>query len=176
MLIVITGFGLLLIAIAILFTSSYAFYEKHLYGNDPEQKTLLYKIGRGPGSSDASAYLYALGGIITVIALIATLCLGVEYSQVRIVDDRIALYEQQNEDIEAEIAAIVSAYQAYEQDTFDKVGENISPTMVFALYPELKSDTLVAKQIELYVANNKTITELKASKFYYELYRWWICF
>ena len=176
MLIAITGFGLLIIAIAILFTSSYHFYKEHRFSNDPKQKTLFYKIGIGPGSSDASAYLYTIGGIITGLSLLVTLFLGAECSQARIVDDKIALYEQQNEDIEAEIAAIVSAYQAYEQDTFDKVGENISPTMVFALYPELKSDTLVAKQIDLYVANNKTITELKASKFHYELCRWWICF
>lgn len=45
-----------------------------------------------------------------------------------------------------------------------------------ALYPELKSDTLVQSQIEVYVENNKAIKELKSSAINASVYRWWLYF
>ena len=44
------------------------------------------------------------------------------------------------------------------------------------LYPELKADTLVAKQIEIYTNNNQKIKELKEQKLYGKVYKWWLYF
>ena len=44
------------------------------------------------------------------------------------------------------------------------------------MYPELKSDNLVTKQIELYVENNKQIKKLKSEKLDYNLMAWWLYF
>jgi hypothetical protein len=44
------------------------------------------------------------------------------------------------------------------------------------MYPDLKADTLVQKQIETYVANNNTIKELRTDKINGKVYRWWLYF
>lgn len=57
----------------------------------------------------------------------------------------------------------------------DIVGKTDAMTNL-ALYPELKSDTLVQSQIEVYVENNKAIKELKSSAINASVYRWWLYF
>ena len=47
---------------------------------------------------------------------------------------------------------------------------------VVTLYPDLKSDTLVAKQIETYITNNDKIKALKEEKINQELIGWWFNF
>ena len=44
------------------------------------------------------------------------------------------------------------------------------------LFPELTSNTLVQKQIEIYVNNNQQIKELKVNKLNHDLYGWWLFF
>ena len=119
--------------------------------------------------------LNAVGGIITGIFLLATLILGVSYSDIMIIDDKIAIYQEENEKIETQVNLIVENYQNYEKDTF-KECKLEDPTFVFTMYPELKSNDLVSKQIDLYVENNKKIKELKTSKLDYEIMAWWLYF
>ena len=45
-----------------------------------------------------------------------------------------------------------------------------------SLYPELKADALVSKQIEIYISNNEKIKELKEFKINGSIYRWWLYF
>ena len=124
-------------------------------------------------------YLYCIfnfiGGILLGISLIATIVLGVDYSEVKIIDDKIALYQEENTKIEEQINIIVEKYQTYEKGTFENCKIE-DPTMVFVMYPELKSDSLVTKQIELYVENNKQIKKLKSEKLDYNLMAWWLYF
>ena len=119
--------------------------------------------------------LNSIGGILLVISLIATLAIGVKYSQIRVIDDRISLYQEENTKIEEQVNIIVEKYQAYEKDTFENCKIE-DPTMVFVMYPKLKSDSLVTKQINLYVENNKQIKKLKSEKLDYHLMAWWLYF
>lgn len=91
------------------------------------------------------------------------------------IDQKIALYEEENAKIEQQIAATVKQYQEYESGIFTDVAPESSITLV-ALYPELKSDTLVQSQIEVYVENNNTIKELKSTAINASVYRWWLYF
>ena len=56
-----------------------------------------------------------------------------------------------------------------------EVSPESAVTMV-SLYPELKSDSLVQAQIEVYVENNKTIKYLKDKQIKGDVYRWWLYF
>jgi hypothetical protein len=58
---------------------------------------------------------------------------------------------------------------------FTEVSPDSAITLV-SLYPELKADELVKKQIEVYVANNEKIKELKEKKIMGNVYRWWLYF
>ena len=108
---------------------------------------------------------------------IALVFLGVSVSELPIIDDKIAMYQEENQNIENQIAEVVTQYQKYENDIFTGIAENNADAMfLITLYPELKSDTLVAKQIEVYVNNNQKIKELKEQKLYGKVYKWWLYF
>lgn len=119
-----------------------------------------------------------IGGVAVVLiiaCLIGLIILGVCVSKLNVIDDKIAMYEEENNKIETQIAETVKQYQEYEHDIFVEVAPESAVTLV-SLYPELKADTLVQKQIEVYVANNEVIKELKASKINGSVLKWWLYF
>ena len=157
MILVILGVSLLILVIGIFL---YTKFGDYLYANDHEW--IYYTLN-------------VAGGTLTVISLIATLGLGVSLSGVMVVDDKIAVYQEENAIIETEISTIVKNYKDYEQGVFDDLKiEN--PTVLVSLYPELKSDTLVGKQIEIYATNNQKIKELKEQRLDYKPIAWWLYF
>ena len=85
------------------------------------------------------------------------------------------MYEEENTKIEQQIADVVTQYQEYEAGIFTEVAPESAMTLV-ALYPELKSDTLVQSQIEVYADNNKQIKELKCKAINTSIIRWWLYF
>ena len=91
------------------------------------------------------------------------------------IDKKIAMYETENTKIEQQIVDVVKQYQEYESGIFTEVAPEGAMTLV-TLYPELKSDTLVQSQIEVYVENNKAIKELKSMTINASFYRWWLYF
>ena len=122
----------------------------------------------GPGIS-------IIGIIVTIIAFIATVIIGVGVSELVVIDDKIAMYEEENTAIEEQIDIVVKQYQEYETEIFANSTPESAITLV-SLYPELKSDTLVASQIEVYVSNNQKIKELKETRINGDVYRWWLYF
>ena len=85
------------------------------------------------------------------------------------------MYQEENANIENEMNILVQQYMSYESDTFGNLKGDSSITLV-SLYPELKADTLVTKQIEVYVANNEKIKELKEDKIELSVQKWWLYF
>ena len=121
-------------------------------------------------NTDLDNIFKALGLTILVIVIAFGLVLCCFYtSSGSIVDEKIAMYEEENIKIENQIDIIVKEYQKYEVEVYD--------TMTAAmLFPELTSNTLVQKQIEIYVNNNQQIKALKEEKLKHELYGWWLFF
>lgn len=95
--------------------------------------------------------------------------------QCRVIDEKIAIYQEENEKIENQIDAIVKNYMDYESSTYAEFKDKDAITLV-TLYPELKSDKLVEKQLEIYNSNNKKIKKLKTEKLDYSISLWLICF
>lgn len=117
----------------------------------------------------------AIGAVGVVVCLIGSVRLVTDIVKLRVIDDQIAMYQEENTNIEDQIAATVKQYQEYETEIFTEVAPESSITLV-ALYPELKSDTLVQKQIEVYTANNQKIKELKEKQITGSVKRWWLYF
>ena len=113
-----------------------------------------------------------LGSIVSFIALIALL---VTVSELTAIQPKIEMYQTENTNIENQIAECVREYQQYETEIFTDVAPDSAITLV-SLYPELKSDELVKKQIEVYLANNQKIKELKEQDIMGDVYRWWTYF
>lgn len=158
MLLVIFGIGLVLLAVGIGLFIKWPTYMKRT----KDQDTVLYALN-------------TTGGIMAGLALCIIIALSMVLSGRMIIDDKIAMYQEENTNIEDQISVMVKEYQDYETDTYTDL-KSESPVAMVALYPELKSDTLVQKQIEIYTANNRKIKELKEEKLSYKPIAWWLYF
>ena len=115
-------------------------------------------------------------GIFAAVASVITIViLGIEVKGLSVIDDRIAMYQEENSKIETQIAEVVKQYQEYETDIFADANPD-SAIMLVSLYQELKSDSLVNSQIEVYVSNNQKIKELREEEIAGSVKRWWLYF
>ena len=116
-----------------------------------------------------------VGLLGTAASCIAMVVLIILVSNLTVINEKIVMYQEENQKIETQITEAVQQYQEYESGIFTEVAPESSVTLV-ALYPELKADILVQKQIEVYVANNEKIKELKESDITSNVKRWWLYF
>ena len=91
------------------------------------------------------------------------------------------MYEQENNNIQYSISEIVENYKDYEVESQTKSLENIKTqnldvALVTQIYPDLKSNELVVKQIEVYSDNNNKIKQLKEEKLNKQIVKWWLYF
>lgn len=111
--------------------------------------------------------IICIGVAIVLLAVICCMSYDV-IPESNIIDNKIAMYEEENARIEATIEDMVSGYMEYETGVIDKVlnngNEEENAIVLVSLFPELKSDTLVQKQLDVFFANNEKIKELKAEK------------
>ena len=131
--------------------------------------------GKTGVDSDICFGISGIGMVVGFFALVGLIIVGVNVKSLSVIDDRIAMYEEENARIEQQIADVVEQYQKYETDIFREVAPESAVTMV-SLYPELKSDSLVQAQIEVYTENNKTIRDLRDKQIKGNVYRWWLYF
>lgn len=109
------------------------------------------------------------------VLLVIGIFLGISVSNGKTIDEKIAMYQEENTKIEKQIDILVSNYMDYESDTYGKFKSESSITLV-SIYPELKSDKLVEEQISVYEGNNKKIRELKEDKINLKVKKWWLYF
>ena len=113
-----------------------------------------------------------VGAFVCLIVAIV-LCTGVKDGAV--IDEKIAMYKKENTKIEAQMDMLVSKYMKFETDTYGELKNESSITLV-SLYPDLKSDELVKKQIDVYESNNKEIRKMKERKIDLKVLKWWLYF
>ena len=119
--------------------------------------------------------LGTVGFLGFVACIIAIFCLWSSITKGSVIDERIEMYQEQNQKIETQIAECVSQYQAYESGVFKAVAPESAITLV-ALYPDLKADALVQTQIETYTSNNNTIRDLKDQQIMLSVKKHWLYF
>lgn len=116
-----------------------------------------------------------LPGVICFVALVVVIIAGVNVVNGRVIDSKIAMYQEENTSIETQMDVLVEKYMDYESETLGDLKGESSITLV-SLYPELKADELVKQQVEVYTSNNKTIKELKEKKINLSIWKWWLYF
>lgn len=112
---------------------------------------------------------------ILVIPLFVQVLLIVSLISGLNLDSRIELYQSQNAEIESKVQATVASYLAHERQTYKDLKPDNAIAVVSA-YPELHSNELVKKQIEVYEDNNRKILGLKEEKLNQSVYKWWLYF
>lgn len=116
-----------------------------------------------------------LGGLIGFIALIG-IFVNIGYLvHGRTLDDKIAMYEQENAAIEQSVDVLVKDYYKHESDTYSSLKPE-NAVLFASAYPELQSNELATKQLEIYVDNNNKIKELKEDQINLSRNRFWLYF
>ena len=120
----------------------------------------------------------AFAWIGTVTTILCLCILITEYLGFGVIDNKIDILQQENAIIEQSVEETVKQYQNYESGIFTDATQDVNSDIMVLVerYPELKSDTLVKQQIELYINNNKEIKELKLSKVNKYKYELWLFF
>lgn len=126
-------------------------------------------------NEDLAGVFGILGGLIGFIALIGIFVNIGFLVYGRTLDDKIAMYEQENAAIEQSVDVLVKDYYKHESDTYSSL--NPENAVLFAsAYPELQSNELVTKQLEIYVENNNKIKGLKVDQINLSRNRFWLYF
>ena len=132
-----------------------------------------------PGVSLTGAGGIIIGCMAEVIIVIAVIVQVCGISQLKVADQKISMYEEENAKIEQDITTIVKDYMNYEKDTYKIASEQIDGSSLLVLtelYPDLKSNELIKKQIEIYTENNNKIKQLKEEKINNQTCKWWLYF
>ena len=134
--------------------------------------TLLYHFD----SLDDLALGMQIVGVLAVIVILATsLIFGVIVSKHTVIDEKIAMYQEENASIERQVAVVVEDYMIHENVMYDKAKVE-SPIVLAQMYPDLKSNELCQQLINVYIENNEKLKSLKESKIDGSVYRWWLYF
>ena len=123
--------------------------------------------------------IIGIGCVAEFIVIFFAITCIVAISQLTVSDSKIKMYQQENDNIQKEISTIVKDYIDYEKETTNKIVEDIDTSnLVFLteLYPELKTNSLINKQIDIYVDNNNKIKMLKENRLDNLRAKWWLYF
>lgn len=123
--------------------------------------------------------LNAVGTILLFVSIFVCIMFAgkiVKYTKVYI--KQLAIYEEENANIEKVIDDTIASYKDYEGTTYKdfKLDDSADITVKVNTYPELKSNELVVKQLEIYQKNNETIKQLKADIAEVSLFKWLLYF
>jgi len=118
----------------------------------------------------------AVLGAFACLMVLACCIMWCDVSTECVIDQKIEMYQEENDKIEAEIAIIVSQYMEYEKDTLIGVSPNEDVMVLVSLFPELKSDELVKQQISIHTSNASKIKSLKENKIDIGIEKWLLYF
>ena len=112
--------------------------------------------------------------ILVILLFIQVLLIASLVSDLSL-DSRIELYQTQNTEIEAKLSETIKSYLSHENQVYKDLKPN-NAIAIASVYPELHSNELIKKQIEVYEDNNKKILGLKEAKLNQSIYKWWLYF
>lgn len=128
------------------------------------------------GDENPLSYIMIILGILGLLAVVSAVVTGVyETSQEDVIDAKIEMYIEENTNIEQSVTETVEQYLEHEFAIFDNLhGEDIQTLLV--VYPQINSNELVKKQIEIFTNNNAKIKELKEQKLNIDVWKFWLYF
>jgi hypothetical protein len=156
--------ALLVISLALLICG-YVEFKKH------------HKDGKSLEDSFPGGVRIIVSGILSVGCIIAILVLSNNLYSARFVAAREAVvYSDQNKKIESQIALAVESYMSFEKGTYIELKPGSDILLTLSAYPDLKSNELVSKQVDVYIKNNATISSLRIEQVNASLYAFWLYF
>lgn len=89
----------------------------------------------------------------------ANLCYDVVV-KTQIIEEKITMCQEENQNIEGKINTLVKDYMRHENETYGQF-KSESLIELVSLFPDLKADRMVSQQIQVYLANEQEIKNMK---------------
>ena len=115
------------------------------------------------------------GFICLAVTLIVGIVLIANLVNCKVIDQKIEVLTENNNQIEEKLYVTLQAYCEHENKTLVDISPD-NPEIILLLYPELKADQLFESYILTLKDNNATIKELKIKKINESIYKWWLYF
>lgn len=130
----------------------------------------------GAFSKECAEFLIGLSMLIFIVSLISLLIIGGIYNyRASTADSRLAVLEEQNQVVLNQIEPLVQQALNYESSTYKDLKLDAAKIIAFTqLYPDLKANEFLNKQIEVILTNQKEIKRLKLDKASLNAYHFWL--
>lgn len=116
----------------------------------------------------------SIGTFITLLC-ITFLTVGVYNSENSTIDNRLSVLEEQNQIVLSQVEPLVQKALEYESNTYKDFKLDAAKIIAFTqLYPDLKANAFLNKQIDVILANQKEIKQLKLDKVSLNAYHFWL--
>jgi hypothetical protein len=127
-------------------------------------------------SYDDGDAIIILGAFIDVPSFLALLIAGGVYNyDSSTIDSRLTVLEEQNTTVLTQVEPIIQQALNYESSTYKDLKLDVNKLIIFAqMYPELKANSFLNKQIDIILANQEEIKQLKLDKASLNAYHFWL--
>ena len=117
-----------------------------------------------------------LGFIVGFPTLAALLIAGGIYNyDSSTINSRLAVLEEQNTTVLIQVEPLVQQALEYESSTYKDLKLDVNKLIIFAqMYPDLKANSFLNKQIDIILANQEEIKQLKLDKASLNAYHFWL--
>ena len=120
--------------------------------------------------------LTGLGVAIFIVFLfITTIAVGIYNYDKSTINSRLSVLEEQNQTVLSQIEPLVQQALEYESNTYKDFKLDPNKLIAFTqLYPDLKANSFLNKQIDIILANQEEIKQLKLDKASLNAYHFWL--
>lgn len=128
------------------------------------------------GMTQDEDVLSSLGvGIFVIFLCVTAIAVGVYNYDKSTIDNRLAILEEQNQVVLSQIEPLVQHALEYESNTYTDFKLDAAEVIAFTqLYPDLKANSFLNKQIDIILANQEEIKQLKLDKASLNAYHFWL--
>ena len=128
------------------------------------------------GAASDDEVLSIIGATIFIVFLAVTaIAIGVYNYDKSTIDNRLAILEEQNQVVLSQIEPLVQHALDYESNTYKDFKLDASKIVAFTqLYPDLQANSFLNKQIDIILANQEEIKQLKLDKASLNAYHFWL--
>lgn len=114
-------------------------------------------------------------GIFGVFLCVTAIAVGVYNYDKSTIDSRLTILEEQNQIVLSQIEPFVQQALDYESNTYKDFKLDASKIVALTqLYPDLKANDFLNKQIDIILANQAEIKQLKLDKASLNAYHFWL--
>ena len=120
--------------------------------------------------------LVCLGGIIfAVFFFVTAVVVGIYNYDKTTVNSRLVVLEEQNQVVLSQIEPLVQQALEHESNTYKELKLDAAKVIAFTqLYPDLKANSFLNRQIDIILANQQEIKKLKLDKASLNAYHFWL--